>query len=72
MHGLVALFLEVITLAIIFLFVGLAALQVLVIASRTIVALIVLMTVVGLAIVAIALVASMVVTIFVKTMRPVA
>jgi hypothetical protein len=57
MHGLVALFLEVIALAIILLFVGLAALRILVIAARTIVALIVSMTIVRLAIVAIASVA---------------
>ncbi len=72
MHGLVALFLEVIALAIILLFVGLTALQVLVVASRTIVASIVLMTIVGLAIIAIALVAPMIVAIFVTTMLLVA
>ncbi len=38
MHGLVALFLEVIALAIILLFVGLAALRVLIVVMRTMVA----------------------------------
>jgi hypothetical protein len=65
MHVLVALFLEVITLAIILVFVRLAALQVLVITvARTIMALIVLVTMVRLAIIAIASVALMVVSIF--------
>jgi hypothetical protein len=72
MHGLVALFLEMIAVAIILLFVGLAALQVLVVAPRTIVALILLMTTVRLAIIAIALVALMVVAIFVAWMLLVA
>jgi hypothetical protein len=72
MHGLVALFLEVIVLAIILLVVGLVALRVLVVASRTIVASIVLMAIVGSAIVAIAPVASMIVAIFMTTMLPVA
>ncbi len=72
MHGLVALFLEVTTLAIILFVIGLVALQVLVVASRTIVALIVLMTIVRSAIVAIALVALMVVAIFMTTMLLVA
>jgi hypothetical protein len=72
MHGLIALFLEVITLAIILLFVRLAALQVLVVALRTIVALIVLIIIVGLAIVAIASIAPMIVAIFVATMLLVA
>ncbi len=45
MHGLVALFLEVIALAIILLFVGIAALQVLVVVLRKIVASITSMTV---------------------------
>ncbi len=64
-HGLVALFLEVIALASILLFIGLAALRVLIVATRTIVTSIILMTVVRLAIVAIALVVSMIVTILV-------
>ncbi len=72
MHGLVALFLEVITLAIILLFVELAALRVLIVATRMIVAWIVLMTIVGLLVVAIASVALMVVTILVATMLLVA
>ncbi len=72
MHGLVALFLGVIPLAIILLVVGLGALQVLVIASRAIVVLIVSMMIVRLAIVAIALVAFMVGTIFATRMLPVA
>jgi hypothetical protein len=72
MHGLVALFLGVIAFAIVLLVVGLVALQVLIVALRTIVALIVLMMIVGLAIVAITLVALMVVTIFVTMMLPVA
>ncbi len=65
MHGLAALFLEVIALAIILLVVGLVVPCVLVVASTTIMALIVLMTIVRLAIVAVTLVASMVVVIFV-------
>jgi hypothetical protein len=72
MHGLVALFLEVIALAIILLFVGLAALRVLVVMARMIVVLIVLMTIVRLAIVAITSVAPMIVAIFVATMLLVA
>ncbi len=56
MHGLVALFLEVIALGIIFLFIGLAVLRVLVIATRTIMALIILMKIIGPSIIAIALV----------------
>jgi hypothetical protein len=64
MHGLVALVLDVIALAIILLVIGLGALWVLVIALRAIVVLIVLMTIVGSVIVAVALVASMVVVIF--------
>jgi hypothetical protein len=67
-HGLFALFFEVIAFAIILLFVGLAALQVLVVKLRTIVASIVSMRIVRLAIVMIALVASMVVGILVATM----
>ncbi len=72
MHGLVALFLGVIVLAIILLVVGLVALWVLVVTLRTIVALIVSMRIVGLAIIAIASVALMVVMIRVTTMLPVA
>ena len=72
MHGLVALFLEVIALAIILLFVGLAALQVLVIMSRKIMASIVLITIGGLAIVVNTKVAPVIVNIFVATMLLVA
>jgi hypothetical protein len=71
-HGLVALFLEVIALAIILLFVGLAVLRVLIVSKRTIVALIVSMTIVGPSVVAIALVASMVAMILVLAMLLVA
>jgi hypothetical protein len=71
-HGRVALFLEVIALAIILLFVGLAALRVLILATRTIVALIVLMPIVGSLIVVIVLVALMVVAILVATVLLVA
>jgi hypothetical protein len=66
MHGLVALFLEVITLAIILLVVGLVVPHVLVVASTMIMASI-SMTIIRSAIVGIALVASMVVAIFVAT-----
>ncbi len=59
MHGLVALFLEVIVPAIILLVVGLVAPHVLVVALRAIVALIVSMMIVGLSIIVVALVASM-------------
>ncbi len=72
MHGLVALFLAVIVFAIILLFVGLAALRVLIIVTRTIVALIILMAIVGLPVVAIVLVVLMVVVILVATMLLVA
>jgi hypothetical protein len=72
MHGLVALFLEVIAFAIILLVIGLVASHVLVIALRAIMALIVLMTIVGSLIIAVALVASMVVTIFTTAMLMVA
>ncbi len=72
MHGLVALFLEVIALAIILLVVGLVAPCVLVIASRAIVALIVSMTIVGLLIITVASVASMIVMIFTTAMLTVA
>jgi hypothetical protein len=67
-YGLFPLFFEVIAFAIILLFVGLAALQVLVVALRTNVASIFSMRIVRLAIVMIALVASMVVGILVATM----
>jgi hypothetical protein len=70
--GLIAFYLEVIALAIILLFVGIAALQVNIVAPRTIVALIVLMTIVRLAIIAIALVGLMIVMILVATMQLVA
>jgi hypothetical protein len=55
-------------LAIILLFVGLAALRVLIIVTRTIMALIILMRIVGLLVIAITLVALVVVTILVATM----
>jgi hypothetical protein len=70
-HGLVALFLKVITLAIIFLLIGLVALVVLFVAIRMIMALIVMMTTVGSSILAIALVTLMVLRLLV-TMLPVA
>ncbi len=72
MHGLVALFLEVITLVIILLVIRLVASHVLVIASRAIVALIILMTLVGLLIIAVASVALVVVAIFTTAMLTVA
>ncbi len=72
MHGLIVLFLEVITLAIILLFVGLAALQVLIVATRTIVASINLMMIVRLAIIAIVSVALRIVTRIAMTMLLVA
>ncbi len=72
MHGIVALFLEAITLAIILLFVGLPALRVLIFVTTTIMASIVLMIIVRLAIIAIALVALMIVAILVETMLLVA
>jgi hypothetical protein len=59
-HGLVALFLEVIMLVIILLFVGLAVFRVLIIATRTIMASIVLMMINGSFVVAIVSVALMV------------
>ncbi len=71
-HGLVALFLEVIAFAIILHFIGLPALRVLIVATRAIMVLIVLMTIVGLLVILIALVASMVVAILVATMLLVA
>ncbi len=64
MHGLVALFLEVIALAIVLLVVGLVVPPVLVVALTMIMALIVLMTIVRLAIVTITLVALIVVATF--------
>ncbi len=72
MHGLIALFLEVIALAIILLVVGLVVPCVLVVALTTIMALIVLMMLARLAIIAITSVASMVVTLFVATVLLVA
>jgi hypothetical protein len=72
MHGLIALFLEVITLAIILLVVGLVAPHVLVVASRAIMALIISMMIVGSLIIAVASVASMVVAIFMTAMLTVA
>ncbi len=72
MHGLVALFLGVIALAIILLVIGLVALCVHILASTTILALIVLMMMVRLAIVAITSVALMVIAVHVTTMMTVA
>jgi hypothetical protein len=72
MHDLVALFLGVITLLIILLVVGLAALQVLIITPNKIMASILSMMIVRLAIVAIALVALMIVSILVAMMLLVA
>jgi hypothetical protein len=71
MHGLAALFLEVIVLAIILLLIGLVVLVVPVFATRVIVASIVLMTIVRSVVIAIALVALMVVVVL-ATMLPVA
>jgi hypothetical protein len=71
-HGLITLFLEVITLAIILLVIGLVAPHVLVIALRTILAPIVLMTIVGWSIIAVASVASVIVAIFTTAMLTVA
>ncbi len=72
MHGLVALFLEVIVLAIILFVVGLVVLHVLVVMLRAIVVLIVLMMIVRSMIIAIALVASMIVAIVTTSMLMVA
>ncbi len=72
MHGLIALFLGVIGLAIILLVVGLVVPCILVIALTTIMASIILVTIVRSAIVAITLVALMVVAIFVATVLLVA
>ena len=72
MHDLVALFLGVITLLIILLVVGLAALQVLIITPNKIMASILSMMIVRLAIVVIASVALIVVAIFMTMMLPVA
>ncbi len=72
MHGLVTLFLEVITIAIILLVIGLVAPHVLVIASRAIVALILSMTIVGSSITAVALFALRIVGIFTTAMLMVA
>jgi hypothetical protein len=71
-HGLVALFLEVIALAIILLVVGLVVPCVVVVTSTMIMALIILMTIVRLVIDMITLVALMVVAIFVATVLLVA
>ncbi len=72
MHGLSTLFLEVITLAIILLVLGLVVPRVLAVASTTIMASIVSMTVIRLAIIAITSVALMVIAIFVATVLLVA
>jgi hypothetical protein len=69
-HGLVALFLEVIALAIILLLIGLAVLRVLILATRTIVVLIILIMIVGSLIVM--WVALMIVEVLVAMMLPVA
>jgi hypothetical protein len=71
-HGLIALFFEVIALAIVLLVVGLAVPCVLVIASTTIMALIVLMTIIRLVIVTVTSVTLMVIAIFVGTVLLVA
>jgi hypothetical protein len=71
MHGLIALFPGVIALAIILFVVGLGALQVLVTASRAIVALIILVMIVRSAIIAVRSVDPMVIGIFTTTMLPV-
>ncbi len=72
MHGLVALFLEGIALAIILLVVGLIVPCVLVVTLTTIMASIILMRIIRSAVVAITLVASMVITISVATVLLVA
>ncbi len=72
MHSLVTLFLEVITLAIILLVIGLAVPQVLAITSTTIMALIILMTIIRSEIIAVMLVASMMVTVVATAMLAVA
>ncbi len=72
MHGLVALFLEMIALAIILLVVGLVVPCVLVVALNTIMALIVLMMIIRLAIIAITSVTLMVIALFVATVLLVA
>ncbi len=72
MHGLVALFLEVIAPAIILLVVGLVAPHILVVASRAIVALIISMTIIRSLIIVFASVSSMVVAIFTTAMLTVA
>ncbi len=71
MHGLIALFLEVIALAIILLLIGLVALIVPDVATRMIVASIILIRIVGSSVIAITLVALMIVAIL-TTMLPVA
>ncbi len=72
MHGLVTLFLEVITLGIILLVVGLVAPHVFVVPSRAIMAPIVSMRIVGLSIIAVMSVASMKVAIFMTAMLMIA
>jgi hypothetical protein len=72
MHGLVALFLEVIVPLIVLLVIGLVAPHILVVASRAIMAPIVSMTIVGLSIIAVVSVALMVVAIFTPVMLTVA
>jgi hypothetical protein len=72
MHGLVALFLGVIALAIILLVIGPGAFRVLVVTSRAIVASVVPMTIVRLVIVAIASVASIIVVVVTTAMLTVA
>ncbi len=72
MHGLIALFVEVIVLAIILLFKELAVLRVLIVMMRTIMVLIVSMMIVGSSVFAIASVALMIVAILVATMLLVA
>jgi hypothetical protein len=71
-HGLVTLFLEVITLVIILFVVGLAVPCVLVITSTTIIALIVSMTIIRSAIIAVALVTLMMVAVVATAMLAVA
>ncbi len=72
MHALVTCFLEVMVLAIIPLFIGLAVIRVLVVMKRTIVASILLMTIDRSLVVLIVSVALMIVAIFVVTMLLVA
>jgi hypothetical protein len=72
MHGLIALFLGVIALAIILLVIGLVASYVLVVALRAIMALIVSMTIVGSSVITVLSVALMIVAIFTTVVLPVA